>query len=539
MDNYFIFNGVTYVIIYDDKKIKILKKVDNKLVELDKSEKKKIESFFSREQSHKYSSLYLTECLNDNNILEKKDYILPFLEWLENLIPEDSRDNFYRNIRTLSIDYNFECLDRKKSNNVDANIEGAGYNCTSNHITINKEYLEYLSSISNDENFIYNNYAGSIMHELAHMASANYDRQTNISKCGFNTYPFFDENDNNRGLTEGMTELISFTAIPFVSLYTSGYFMEMKITKQLEMIVGTNVLLESYFSNKGLEEIKNNLLKYINDENKVFSLFRNIEFNYLIRDLTDKQSILGNIQSSLLDFLEAKCKKELENPYLDKEMFINILDFYGKNLIAESDMESIHKNPDNYVGINKNKEQFLKIKDKYLAAINGIDIYQENREKTQKLYQEKNDMESLLITFDIKNDDKKCIYKLELMDVDKNKRTISTDEFDFNFSFVNNMLEPTISYYANNNSINKATSFDDMLYFIANNKNAIVIKGIDSTYANKLLSDIDTKKESKLKEKEFTKNISGFSTTTILLTYLVGTSILFLSFLIIYSLRFK
>ena len=539
MDNYFIFNGVTYVIIYDDKKIKILKKVDNKLVELDKSEKKKIESFFSREQSHKYSSLYLTECLNDNNILEKKDYILPFLEWLENLIPEDSRDNFYRNIRTLSIDYNFECLDRKKSNNVDANIEGAGYNCTSNHITINKEYLEYLSSISNDENFIYNNYAGSIMHELAHMASANYDRQTNISKCGFNTYPFFDENDNNRGLTEGMTELISFTAIPFVSLYTSGYFMEMKITKQLEMIVGTNVLLESYFSNKGLEEIKNNLLKYINDENKVFSLCRNIEFNYLIRDLTDKQSILGNIQSSLLDFLEAKCKKELENPYLDKEMFINILDFYGKNLIAESDMESIHKNPDNYVGINKNKEQFLKIKDKYLAAINGIDIYQENREKTQKLYQEKNDMESLLITFDIKNDDKKCIYKLELMDVDKNKRTISTDEFDFNFSFVNNMLEPTISYYANNNSINKATSFDDMLYFIANNKNAIVIKGIDSTYANKLLSDIDTKKESKLKEKEFTKNISGFSTTTILLTYLVGTSILFLSFLIIYSLRFK
>lgn len=114
MDNYFIFNGVTYVIIYDDKKIKILKKVDNKLVELDKSEKKKIESFFSMEQSHKYSSLYLTECLNDNNILEKKDYILPFLEWLENLIPENSRDNFYRNIKTLSVDYNFECLDRKK-----------------------------------------------------------------------------------------------------------------------------------------------------------------------------------------------------------------------------------------------------------------------------------------------------------------------------------------------------------------------------------------------------------------------------------------
>ena len=539
MDNYFIFNGVTYVIIYDDKKIKILKKVDNKLVELDKSEKKKIESFFSREQSHKYSSRYLTECLNDNNILEKKDYIFPFLEWLENLIPENSRDNFYRNIRTLSVDYNFEYLDRKKSNKVDANIEGAGYNCTSNHITINKEYLEYLSSISNDEDFIYNNYAVSIMHELAHMASANYDRKTNISKCGFNTYPFSDVNDNNRGLTEGMTELISFTAIPFVSLYTSGYFKEMKIVKQLEMIVGTNVLLESYFSNKGLEEIKNNLLKYINDENKVFSLFRNIEFNYLIRDLTDKQSILGNIQSSLLDFLEAKCKKELENPYLDKEMFINILDFYGKNLIAESDMESIHKNPDNYVGINKNKEQFLKIKDKYLAAINGIDIYQENREKTQKLYQEKNDGESLLITFHIKNDDKKCIYKLELMDDDKNKRTISTDEFDFNLSFVNNMLEPTISYYANNNSIKEATSFDDMLYFIANNKNSIVINGIDSTYANKLLSDIYTKKGSKLNEKEFTKNISGFSTTTILLTYLVGTSIICLAFLIIYILRFK
>ena len=98
------------------------------------------------------------------------------------------------------------------------------------------------------------------------------------------------------------------------------------------------------------------------------------------------------------------------------------------------------------------------------------------------------------------------------------------------------MLEPTISYYANNNSIKEATSFDDMLYFIANNKNSIVINGIDSTYANKLLSDIDTKKESKLNEKEFTKNISGFSTTTILLTYLVGTTIICLAFLIIYIL---
>ena len=213
-----------------------------------------------------------------------------------------------------------------------------------------------------------------------------------------------------------------------------------------------------------------------------------------------------------------------------------MLDSYEKNLIDESDINSIRKNPDNYVGINKNKEQFLNIKDKYLSAINDIDKYQEYREKTKKLYQEKNDKESLLITFDIKDDNKKCRYKLELLDDDKNKRIVSNDEFDFNFSFVKNMLEPTISYYANSNSISEATNFDDMLYFIANNKNAIVIKGIDSTYANKLLSDIDTKKESKLKEKEFIKNISGFSTTTILLTYLVGTTIICLAFLIIYIL---
>ncbi len=531
MDNYFVLDGVTYAISYDDKKIKILKKVDNKLVELDEIEEKKIESFFCKEQSYKYSSLYLTECLNDNNILEKKDYILPFLEWLENLIPENSRDNFYRNIRTLSVDYNFEYLNKKESDDIDANIEGAGYNCASNHITINREYLEYLSSISNDENFIYNNYAGSIMHELAHMASANYDMETKISKCGFNTYPSNNSYDSNRGLTEGMTECISFIAIPPVSLYTSSYFMEIKIIKQLEMIVGTNVLLESYFSNKGIEEIKNNLLEYINDENKVFKLFRNIEFNYLIRGLTDKQSILGNIQSSLLDFLEAKCKKELENPYLDKETFINMLDSYEKSLIDESDINSIRKNPDNYVGINKNKEQFLNIKDKYLAFVNGIDKYQEYREKTKKLYQEKNDKESLLITFDIKDDAKKCRYKLELLDDDKNKRIVSNDEFDFNFSFVKNMLEPTISYYANNNSISEATNFDDMLYFLADNKNAIVINGIDNTYANKLLGSIDTKKE-----KEFTKSISGFSTTVILLIYLLGTSIIFLAFLLIYIL---
>ena len=48
--------------------------------------------------------------------------------------------------------------------------------------------------------------------------------KTNISKCGFNTYPFSDVNDNNRGLTEGLTELISlllsllFFCIPLVIL---------------------------------------------------------------------------------------------------------------------------------------------------------------------------------------------------------------------------------------------------------------------------------------------------------------------------------
>ena len=229
--------------------------------------------------------------------------------------------------------------------------------------------------------------------------------------------------------------------------------------------------------------------------------------------------------------MEAKCKKELENPYLDKEIFVNMLDSYEKNLIDESDINSIRKNPDNYVGINKNKEQFLSIKDKYLVAINNVDKYQEYREKIKKLYQEKNDKESLLITFDIKDDDKKCRYKLELLDGDKNKRIVSNDEFDFNFPFVKNMLEPTINYYVKNNSISEATNFDDMLYFLADNKNAVVINGINNTYANKLLDSIDTKKE-----KEFTKNISGFSTTTILLIYLLGTSIIFLAFLLIYIL---
>lgn len=96
------------------------------------------------------------------------------------------------------------------------------------------------------------------------------------------------------------------------------------------------------------------------DSSKAYELFRNIQANYYLFSVDGKQNLLGNIQDSLLDYLDVVCA-------LDNRK-ITLLDTYEKVLVTLEVIKGMNKKPDNYEGIDENIRRFKEIKSKYKTA---------------------------------------------------------------------------------------------------------------------------------------------------------------------------
>lgn len=128
-------------------------------------------------------------------------------------------------------------------------------------------------------------------------------------------------------------------------------------------LVGTEVFLKSYFANLGTKEIQKKLNEIINDPSKSSQLFRSVELNYCIGYENSEQNVLGNIQLSLLDYLDSKVASL---PAENREDEIrSVLTNYEKVLITPEKLEKIQKNPQLYVGVDESVERFSEIKSKY------------------------------------------------------------------------------------------------------------------------------------------------------------------------------
>ena len=79
--------------------------------------------------------------------------------------------------------------------------------------------------------------------------------------------------------------------------------------------------------------------------------------------LEEKQNILGNIQLTLLDFLEEKCQQLVEEGN-EKEVF-NILGAYEHMMITPEKLRIMQKNPDNYENVTDSIERFKNIQEKF------------------------------------------------------------------------------------------------------------------------------------------------------------------------------
>lgn len=219
--------------------------------------------------------------------------------------------------------------------------------------------------------FFWKSYSKTLLHELAHMSSSNYDVKTGNFLCGFDKFPPEKETDKNRGLTEGFTEIISMAGVPGTIEIASGYYIEASLINQLIQIIGVDVFIKSYFFNLGTKFLESKLLNIIADPELAFQLFRNIEINFQIRNLKGKQSLLGNIQLLLLDYLEKRCEKLIENNKLRE---VNeILKIYEQMLITPEKLKIMDKNPDDYEGLVESITKFKNLQEKLSPKLVNIE----------------------------------------------------------------------------------------------------------------------------------------------------------------------
>lgn len=200
------------------------------------------------------------------------------------------------------------------------------------------------------------------------MASSRYDSETKISLCGFDKFAAKNEEDKNRGLTEGFTEIISMAGVPGTIEISSGYYIEACLINQLIQLIGNEVFLKSYFSNLGTIHMQEKLNEIINNSDKSYDLFRSIELNYNIRDINEEQNILGNIQLSMLDYLDKKIELLLADNRVDE--IRSILKNYEMMMINQEKLKLMNKHPRLFVGVEESIQKFAEIKSKYEFFLN-------------------------------------------------------------------------------------------------------------------------------------------------------------------------
>lgn len=389
-NTYFIIDDIKYIIAYDNNQLKIKKMENNLLYELTETEKGEINRLISHKTGYIYYSEKVINIVNNNpnlflnNDQHAKEQLINLLNWLEDYIPIEHRQTFYDNLSTLTLMHNFNLISSdyfvshdshfSQSNNLDISI--GGYNSKTNNIEISPQGLWHLWKVAqttdNPNEYYFRQYMQTLLHELIHMSSTKFNKEGGIALSGFDKYPSQDIKEQNVGLNEGYTELIAMAGVPGTEDIVSPYFIECALINQLIQIIGIDALQESYFGNKGTELLESELCKLINDKEKAFELFRSIEVNYQLGNGSEKQNILGNIQLTMLDYLE----KKLEILSVQgKDGEINkIIYFFENMIVTPRTLQAMGRDANIYEGVTDSIIKLDEIKGKYGKQLDNNSI---------------------------------------------------------------------------------------------------------------------------------------------------------------------
>lgn len=248
----------------------------------------------------KYNDIELNKISNK----DFKDATLEFAELLVSKFPKDTLVNFYNNINELVV----------KKNHVILLIGASGcYNNISNVV-----------SLSN---------SASIYHELFHMASRTYDKETKNIYAGFSQknfkLPKILYEAIGTGINEGYTELLAHRYFGDKHNLPKAYEFEVDIAKKIEVIIGSDKMTSLYLNGNlmGLiEELKkympeDDVLKFINR----LDLINEYDFSH--KSIIIRESIF-DIYEFLLKTNALKLKKQYEEGMIDLETFQTLSNNY-------------------------------------------------------------------------------------------------------------------------------------------------------------------------------------------------------------------
>ncbi len=362
--DYFIIDNEKIYIEINDGTIIFKKYFNGVLIQLNENEKNKILNELLYDYNYTYYSELLKNIMVSNPSLNQNfDYFFAFLNFIEGIIPVKYKANFYSNLKTLQIELNLDKEFSEISDTQSSTICGS-YNVKENKIVILPESIflikEVSKKVANSNAFFWKYYNKDLLHELLHMASSQYDKESDVVLCGFDKYPTDDRCEMNRGLTEGMTEALTCYGIPGTIEISNNYYIEGLFINQLIQIIGAQSLIDSYFGNLGTTMLREKLCDIDGDMAKASSLFLMIELNYSIRERDEEQTILGSIQIQLVEYYSKKVFKDIENGVSETEIRKS-MDIYKKMLVTNDILNTMGKNTNNYPNLNTSLEMFSKL----------------------------------------------------------------------------------------------------------------------------------------------------------------------------------
>ena len=217
----------------------------------------------------------------------------------------------------------------------------AKYDIENNILTINKESIRQYQKISqktkNPQDFFWEDFNHDLMHELFHVASSK--KVDNHYICGFDKRPATHSYEENRGLTEGFTEILACNAAPILFEYSCAYYIEELIINQLMVVIGPQVMFDSYFNNSGIKNMAEKLCELDPDFEAALRLFELIEVNFCL-DKNSPSNVLAQIEITILYYFEEKIEKDILNRKSKLVMLSKLLAKAQENLVISIDGSS-------------------------------------------------------------------------------------------------------------------------------------------------------------------------------------------------------
>ena len=290
----------------------------------------------------------LEEIILSNQELVKQKSIIPILKQMESFIPENARENFYTNLKTLT----FAFSEKEKE---------TCYLFKENKITINTDFKpfflgEWTEDVQEEE--AKRIFLTTLSHELFHMASTKYNKEIDLVQSGFEV-AMPNKTVLNMYLNEGFTEMLNECLYPDAFLF-SGYKDTVAIANFLTNIVGIDFIKQLYFTNGLAIQLENAMSTFVS-KNIMESLFTRIsslyyfkvankteEYRNTLHEIVfhDLQTILMSALSYSIQNGAFQSKEEIANFYKEHLQFSidNLIDILKQNEMDASllNEEALH-----------------------------------------------------------------------------------------------------------------------------------------------------------------------------------------------------